>query len=105
MNTSNEFEQAAAMRRVRSGQRVGEGTTSAQRILADVPLAALHRVDTERRQDSRARVVAGDVESRPMPIEYADGEPLTLGETLLLMAIGILCVCVVVGLVLAIAIR
>jgi hypothetical protein len=36
-----------AVRKVRAGQPVSEGTTSAQHILRTVPLASLHRVDTQ----------------------------------------------------------
>ena len=48
-------------RRVRAGQPVGEGTTSAQRILASVPLQV---IDTERLQDRRAIEHFGEASQR-----------------------------------------
>jgi hypothetical protein len=52
-----------AVRRVRAGQPVqpSEGTVSAKQILRSVPLATLHRVDTEQLPDSRLVIHLGSI--------------------------------------------
>ena len=47
----------------------------------------------------------GKIEQHLLPVEFADEEPLTMVETLALLAIGIVCVGVAAGFVIAIATR
>lgn len=101
------------IRKVRAGQPISEGTTSAQTILRSVPMTsepmALHRVD------------AGKYEHRPLPIDVAkpdsetgydlkgktypddDGRPLSIRENLSIAAIGLTVLAVIVGLIIAVA--
>lgn len=84
-----------AVRRVRAGQPVSEGTASAQNILRNVPLAPLHQAQTDPPPDTRSIARCGE----PTEEEIKEAEQPESGMqmlTYLLIALA------VAGLVLAV---
>ena len=54
-------------------------------------------IDASYLADSHARASKGDFESRPMPIEYADGEPSSRGDLILFAACVASAALIVIG--------